>query len=198
MFSVWFLQNRRGRNNTLKVVNHRLLKRILKRATLATLPKISTDFNAETSTSAGLQTLQQAAIDMGFRYRMLNRCWWLYGIKLHVSPGVAYTSFGLLIARDTFIGLICLLSSLIGWMVLYKYLDILMKSWNIHTNRGGGGGLQTNGDSVILCNMYTVRDMGSLIHLVKTLTCEVCVRILTHYIHPFMCIVNSNGYGQFK
>ena len=41
-------------------------------------------------------------------------------------------------------------------------------------------------------------DMGTLIRLVMTLTGDTYVHILADHLHPFMCIVNSDGLGQFQ
>ncbi|GFT02460.1 HTH_Tnp_Tc3_2 domain-containing protein [Trichonephila clavipes] len=43
------------------------LTRIFKRDRCTILPQIAADFNAETSTSATVRTIQQKIIDMGFR-----------------------------------------------------------------------------------------------------------------------------------
>lgn len=57
------------------------------------------------------------------------------------------------------------------------------------------GTFQAAGDSVMVWGVCSWRDMGPLIRLV---TGDGYVSILSNHLHPFLSILNSGGLGQFQ
>ncbi|GBM91641.1 hypothetical protein AVEN_107749-1 [Araneus ventricosus] len=63
------LRQRCGRKKIMQERGQRRLTRIIKRHRRAPLPQIAADFNAGSSTSVSVRTIQRNIIDMGFRSR---------------------------------------------------------------------------------------------------------------------------------
>ncbi|GFX50771.1 HTH_Tnp_Tc3_2 domain-containing protein [Trichonephila clavipes] len=66
-------RHRCGRKKIMKERDQRQLTRIIKREERAILPQIGADFNARSSTSVTLRTIQRNIIDMDFRSRRPTR-----------------------------------------------------------------------------------------------------------------------------
>ncbi|GBN00859.1 hypothetical protein AVEN_157550-1 [Araneus ventricosus] len=60
------------------------------------------------------------------------------------------------------------------------------------------GTVQSGGASVMVWDVCSWRDMGTLIRLETTLTDDRYVSILPDHLHSFMSIVHSEGLGQFQ
>ncbi|GFS81772.1 transposable element Tcb2 transposase [Trichonephila clavipes] len=60
------------------------------------------------------------------------------------------------------------------------------------------GTVRADGGSVMIWGVCIWRDMGPLIRLDTTLTCDRYVSILSDQLHPFMSIVPSDGLGEFQ
>ncbi|GBM64994.1 hypothetical protein AVEN_14085-1 [Araneus ventricosus] len=58
--------------------------------------------------------------------------------------------------------------------------------------------VQSGGASVMVWDVCSWRDMGPLIRLETTLTCDRYLSILPDHLHSFMSIVHSDGLGQFQ
>ncbi|GFV71314.1 transposable element Tcb2 transposase [Trichonephila clavipes] len=64
-------------------------------------------------------------------------------------------------------------------------------TWQQGTVQAGGGAMMVSG----VCSWT---DMGPLMRLDTTLSCDRYVSILSDHLHPFMYIVHSVGLGEFK
>ncbi|GFX07450.1 transposable element Tcb2 transposase [Trichonephila clavipes] len=60
------------------------------------------------------------------------------------------------------------------------------------------GTVQAGGDSVMVWDVCSWRDMGPLIRLDMTLTGDRYASLLSDHLHPFMSIVHSDGLGEFQ
>ncbi|GBO14169.1 hypothetical protein AVEN_132745-1 [Araneus ventricosus] len=67
------LRHRCGRKKNMQERDQRRLTRIIKRDRRATFPQIAADFNAGSSTSVNVRTIQRNIIDMGFWRRRPTR-----------------------------------------------------------------------------------------------------------------------------
>ncbi|GFV25266.1 transposable element Tcb2 transposase [Trichonephila clavipes] len=163
------LRHRCGRKKNTQERDQRRLTRIIKRDRRATLPQIVVDFNAGTSTSVTVRTIQRNIIDMGFLSRRSTRKRAAWSdescFQLNRADGRVWV-----------------------WRRPYESMDPTCQQ----------GTVQADGGSVIVWGVCSWRDMEPLIRLDTTLIGDRYVSILSNHLHPFMSIVHSDRLGEFQ
>ncbi|GFT58903.1 HTH_Tnp_Tc3_2 domain-containing protein [Trichonephila clavipes] len=107
------LRYRYGWKKIMQEQDQRRLTRIIKRSRRAILPQIAADFNAGSSTSVNVRTIQRNIINMGFRSLRPTRVPLLTAqlLKLYGSPGPVNTAIGLSMTGNSLFGLSSLVSN---------------------------------------------------------------------------------------